>query len=168
MQNQLYRHHCLHDSLEDSNYHLFTIVEVSSSSARRMYCLEGRRSKPPSKECWYVGRHTHDFDWLIFDWFNHVDYTLSYYYRWLPPPRQHKIDHIISRLQMVFLYLLYVRKIFRLDIQTRCDLDTATPFSPAGRPHTTSMSRRWSHRHTIFVSITIATVWARPRLKVMC
>ena len=59
----------------------------------------GTKKKPPSKECWYVGRHTDDFDWLIFDWLNHVDYTLSYYYR-LHPPRQHTIDHIIiSRLQ---------------------------------------------------------------------
>ena len=33
----------------------------------------------------------------------------------VPPPRQHKINHIISRLQMRgFLHLLYVRKMFRL------------------------------------------------------
>ena len=100
--------------------------------------LFGGTKKPPSKECWCVGRHTDDFDWLIFDWFNHVDYTLSYYYIASPSSTYNRPHHIQAcRMRGLFhsLQLHHWHPLCRKDfgdIQTRWD--TALFCSAAPRP----------------------------------
>ena len=50
MQNQLYRHRCLHDSLEDSST-IYSLLLKTPLVIRTADVLFGRTKKPPSREC---------------------------------------------------------------------------------------------------------------------
>ena len=78
MQNQLYRHRCLHDSLEDSST-IFSLLLKRLVICTALLCF-GRDEEATEKECWCVGGIPHRW-WF---WLNNFDRLIDYLSRrWL-------------------------------------------------------------------------------------